>query len=90
MVSVCVFVTLASINQAHHVSKVLNAESTKLEKLTELVHVLKVSQTITEYALNALLVLFTAQLPVNVSLFVVKTQSFLQLAILVFVFKDTD
>jgi hypothetical protein len=56
----------------------------------ELVSVLKVSVTIMEYALNVLLVLSTAQLLANVSWFVAKMQSFLQLVILAFVFKVTD
>ena len=89
MVSVCVSVTLASTNQVHLASKVLNAESTKSEKLTEPARVLKVSPTTTEYVLNVLPVLFTAQLPANVLLYVAKTLSFFQRAILVFVFKDT-
>lgn len=56
----------------------------------ELVIVLKASPTTTEYVLNVLPVLSTAQLQANVSSFVAKTQSFLQLVILVFVFKVTD
>jgi len=90
MVLAFVSVTLDTTNQDHHVFKVLNAELTKLEKLMELVLVLRASPTTTEYVLNVLLVLSIAQPLADVSLFVAKTRSFLQRAILVFVFKATD